>query len=191
MSRSCQSATFSNPTSACPRTTRARPQMRSDTIGLRLCGMADEPFCPAAERLFDLTHLRAREMADLEREPVERRRHDRQRSEELCMPVALEDLRRGRRRIEPERLACEALHLWRRGRVRPDRARELSDSQPFERVLESDSIALELEHPAEELETERGGLRVHSVRTPDRDRVAVLLRTGEHSGRSLRRYRRE
>ena len=47
MSRSCQSATFSSPvTSARPRTTRASPQIRSETIGLRLCGIADEPFWP-------------------------------------------------------------------------------------------------------------------------------------------------
>ena len=46
MSRSCQSATFSSPTSAFARTTRAIPQMRSAVIGLRLCGIADEPFWP-------------------------------------------------------------------------------------------------------------------------------------------------
>src|SRR6266581_2813050 len=46
MSRSCQSATFSSPTSACARTTRASPQTRSDTTGFRLCGIADEPFWP-------------------------------------------------------------------------------------------------------------------------------------------------
>ena len=54
MSRSCQSATFSRPTSAFARTTRARPQMRSATTGLRLCGIADEPFWPFAERLLHL-----------------------------------------------------------------------------------------------------------------------------------------
>ena len=47
MSRSCQSATFSRPTWAYPRRTRARPVIRSQVIGLRLCGIADEPFCPA------------------------------------------------------------------------------------------------------------------------------------------------
>src|SRR5947209_3569400 len=43
MSRSCHSATFSSPTSAFARTTRASPQMRSATTGLRLCGIADAP----------------------------------------------------------------------------------------------------------------------------------------------------
>ena len=45
MSRSCHSATFSTAAWAFPRSTRARPQMRSLTIGLRLCGIALEPFC--------------------------------------------------------------------------------------------------------------------------------------------------
>ena len=44
MSRSCQSATS---TAACalPRSTRASPVMRSVVIGLRLCGIALDPFC--------------------------------------------------------------------------------------------------------------------------------------------------
>ncbi len=46
MSRSCHSATFSSATTALPRSTRARPEMRSHVIGLRLCGIADEPFWP-------------------------------------------------------------------------------------------------------------------------------------------------
>ena len=47
MSRSCQSATFSNATTALPRITRARPLSRSFVIGFRLCGMAELPFCPS------------------------------------------------------------------------------------------------------------------------------------------------
>src|SRR3989304_1166698 len=48
MSRSGQSATFSRPTAAAALTTRARPQILSATTGLRLCGIAEEPFCPLA-----------------------------------------------------------------------------------------------------------------------------------------------
>ena len=48
MSRSCHSGTFSKPATALPRSTRARPLMRSQVIGLRLCGIAEEPFCPRA-----------------------------------------------------------------------------------------------------------------------------------------------
>ena len=45
MSRSCQSATFSSAAWAFARTTRAKPQICSAVMGLRLCGMAEEPFC--------------------------------------------------------------------------------------------------------------------------------------------------
>ena len=49
MSRSCQSATFSSAGTTCERTSRARPVKFSDSTGLRLCGMADEPFCSGAK----------------------------------------------------------------------------------------------------------------------------------------------
>ena len=68
--------------------------MRSATFGLRLCGIADEPFMPGGERLLDLAHLRAREMADLGREAVERRRAQRERRQQLGMAVARDHLRR-------------------------------------------------------------------------------------------------
>src|SRR5690348_4277439 len=50
MSRSCQSAMFSRPTMLFARTIRAMPQMRSEMIGLRLCGIALEPFWPLVKR---------------------------------------------------------------------------------------------------------------------------------------------
>ena len=46
MSRSCHSATSSSAATAWPRMTRARPLMRSAVMGLRLWGIALEPFCP-------------------------------------------------------------------------------------------------------------------------------------------------
>ena len=49
MSRSCQSGTFSKATIRLPRITRACPASRSEMMGLRLCGMADDPFCPGAK----------------------------------------------------------------------------------------------------------------------------------------------
>ena len=48
MSRSCQSATFSSAGITAERTSRARPVRFSVRIGLRLCGMADEPFWPGS-----------------------------------------------------------------------------------------------------------------------------------------------
>ena len=47
MSRSCHSATFSIAGTAMPRTRRARPVTFSVSTGLRLCGIAEEPFCPS------------------------------------------------------------------------------------------------------------------------------------------------
>ena len=73
MSRSCQSATFSSAACALPRSSRARPTICSQPIGLRLCGIADEPFCPLRERLFDLADFGLLQAADLERELLERR----------------------------------------------------------------------------------------------------------------------
>ena len=64
-----------------------------------------------AERLRDLADLGAREVADLERELLERGRDERERGEQLGVPVALDDLRRDRLRLEPEALAREPLEL--------------------------------------------------------------------------------
>ena len=48
MSRSCHRATFSSAAWHWPRTRRARPQMCSESTGLRLWGIELEPFCPSA-----------------------------------------------------------------------------------------------------------------------------------------------
>ena len=47
MSRSCQSGTPSSTGTYWARTMRAMPAIRSDMIGFFLCGIAEEPFCPA------------------------------------------------------------------------------------------------------------------------------------------------
>ena len=59
---------------ALPRSSRARPTICSQPIGLRLCGIADEPFWPLRERLLDLADLGLLQAANLERELLERRR---------------------------------------------------------------------------------------------------------------------
>ena len=45
MSRSCHSATSSSAGCTLPRITRDKPEICSQVIGFRLCGMADDPFC--------------------------------------------------------------------------------------------------------------------------------------------------
>ena len=47
MSRSCQRATSCRPARRFERSTRASPEIVSAEIGLRLWGIADEPFWPA------------------------------------------------------------------------------------------------------------------------------------------------
>src|SRR6478672_8729599 len=47
MSRSCHRATFSSAGTTAPRTRRASPVRFSDRTGLRLCGIAEEPFWPS------------------------------------------------------------------------------------------------------------------------------------------------
>ena len=122
------------PDRAAARTTRASPQIRSATIGLRLCGIADEPFWPAANgSSTSRTSVRARwRISSANR--LERGGHDRERREQLGVPVALEDLRRDRLGLEPEPLAGDPLHLGVGGRVGADRARELADAHRLERA---------------------------------------------------------
>ncbi len=123
--------------------------MRSATTGLRLCGIADEPFWPRPNGSCTSRHLRAREMPDLERERVERGGEHRERREQLRVAVALEDLRRGRgaararaartrsarapdrspRTCRPRRRACR--RACPRARAQPaPRSRSSSNAQP-------------------------------------------------------------
>ena len=91
------------------------------------------------------------------------------------MAVALDDLRRARRRLEAEPLARDALELGVGRGVRPDRARELADAHPLERARDALPVARELERPAGELQPERRRLGVDAVRAADLERLAVLL----------------
>ena len=131
---------------------------------------------PGRERLLDLAHLGARQVPDLGREAVERRRDERERREQLRVPVARDHLRRDRIGLEPEPLARDPLDLGLDGRVRADRARELADAVDLERAQQARPVAVELERPAGELPAERRRLGVNPVRAADADRVPVLLR---------------
>ena len=87
-------------------------------------------------------------MADLEREPLERRREQRERVQHLGVAVALEDLRRARRRLEPEPLAGDPLDLGIGRGVGADRAGKLADADPLERARDTDAVALEARRPS-------------------------------------------
>ena len=147
MSRSCHSAWSSIPATAKPRRSRASPVRRSERIGLRLCGMADEPFWPARNgswtspisvcwRLRTSTANRSIEP------PVTAIA-----VEERGVAVALDDLRAdgvGREAEIGERLR---LDLGRQVRVRPDRTGELAGREVGGRGDQSRPVAVELEGP--------------------------------------------
>ncbi len=133
------------------------------------------PLLAAAERLLDLSDLGSREMTDLEREPLQRRGQQRQRVQHLGVPVALEDLRRARCRLEAEPLAGDALDLGIGGGVGADGAGKLADADPLEGARDTDAVPLERERPAGELEAERRRFGVDAVCPADRDRAAMLL----------------
>src|SRR5881296_2684193 len=107
MSRSCQRGTFSRPTSAFARTTRARPQIRSATFGFRLCGIAEEPFIPLPNGS-STSRTSVRAMPDLGGETLERRGGQRERGEQLGMTVAGDHLCRDRVGLEPKPFAGDA-----------------------------------------------------------------------------------
>ena len=140
-----------------------------------------------AERLLHLSHLGAREVADLGREPVERRRDERERRQELRMPVARDDLRRDRLRLEAEPLAGDPLELRVGDRVGADRAGELPEAHRLERAAQALAAALELERPAGELQPEGRRLGVDAVRAADADRLPVLLGPRRDCGLRARR----
>src|SRR6266511_5495063 len=128
-----------------------------------------------AERLLDLAQLRAREVADLERELVERRRADRERGEQLRVPVALDDLRRRRRGLEAETLARDALDLRVDRGVLADGSRELANAHPLERACDAPTCAVELERPDGKLQAEGRRLRVDAVCAADGQRQLVFF----------------
>ena len=182
MSRSCQSATFSRPVSAAPRTTRASPQIRSETIGFRLCGIEDEPFWPAPNgSSTSCTSVRARW-----RISSANRSSDAASSASALSTSAC----RSRWRIwvelgagsSPSRSQATRSTSGIGGGVGADGARELADAHPLERPSDARAVALERERPAGELEPERGRLGVDAVSTPDRQRVAVLLGARDDGG---------
>ena len=174
MSRSCQSATFSRPTMrVAPHEPRepADP-LRHDRVALVRHGRG--ALLATHERLLDLPHLRAGQMADLESEAVEGRGEQRKRREELRMAVSLQDLRRARRGLEPE-----ASHVAARPRAtrRSTCRRRRSASRPAcpRGRFHAPPVARELERPARKLQAERHRLGVDAVRTADSQRVPMFL----------------
>jgi hypothetical protein len=133
-----------------------------------------------AERLGDLADLGASEVTNLERELLQARGGQRECREQLGVPVARDDLRRDRLRLQAEPLAGEPLEL-RVGRgVGADGAGELADPHRLHRLRQAPAAAVELERPAGELEAEGRGLRMHAVGPADAEVVLVPFRLLDH-----------
>ena len=139
------------------------------------------------ERLLDLAHLRALQVADLRREPLERRAGERDRGQHLGVAVTRDDLRRDVLRPQAEALQRRPLDLRPERRVRPDRAGELSHLRVPERAPQAIGRAPALPRKPRELHAEGRRLRVHPVRAPHAQHVGELARARPRARRSARR----
>ena len=189
MSRSCHRATFSTAAVALPRSTRASPVMRSLVIGLRLWGIALEPFCAGAERLLGLAHLGALQVADLGGQPLEAG------ARPARSPAAA---RRGDRAGRPGWTPTRARGRGARAPAprtpgwSPSSAHGAADrphARLGERPLQALGVAMGLEGEARELEPEGRRLGVDAVRAPDADGVGVLARPRRQRGDEVARAR--
>ena len=175
MSRSCHSATFSIAAIALPRSSRARPTICSQPIGLRLCGIADEPFCPFANgsstspiSVFCRPRISS---ANFSR----RRGGDRERAHQLGVAIALDHLRRHGVGLETQPLADVGFDRRIEVRERADRAGDHADAnRPRGRGARARCQRCEVGVPQRQLEAERHHLGVHAVRAADHRRVLVL-----------------
>ena len=180
MSRSCQSTTFSRPTGAAARTTRDSPEMRSATFGLRLCGIADDPFIPAANgSSASPTSVRARCLTSVAKRSSEAAQSASAQSSSAwrSREITCVDTGSG---SSPSRAHAISSTC---GSIAPY-APTVPDSWPTRHVSSACSSrrrrAIELERPAGELPAERRRLGVDPVRASDADRPPVLESAADH-----------
>ena len=174
MSRSYHSATSSKATCALPFTTRARPQTRSAVMGLRLCGMALEPFWPFANGSSASMTSDCWQQAHLHGDGLQRGGRHGQAGHDLRVAVARKHLRGQRVGHKAQALAHVLLHERVDARVRAHRARDGARGGHLAGLLHARLGALEGPGPAAELHAERHGFRVDAVRAADAERVLEL-----------------
>ena len=127
---------------------------------------------PGAERLFDLAHLRALQVPDLGREALQPGPRERDRAQQLGVPVARDDLRGDVLALDVQTLQHARLELGARRRVRPHRAGDRADDHLRERALQAQRVAVRLEREPRELHAEGRRLGVNPMRAPDAQRAA-------------------
>ena len=159
--------------------------MRSDEIGLRLCGIALEPFWPARNGSWTSPISVCWRLRISVREALQRAAGDGDRGQERGMPVALDDLR-------ADRVDCQAklrhdlrLDLGRELAIGSDRPGQLARREIAGGRLNAVAIPAQLERPRRELEAERDRLGVDRVGAAHHHRLGVLARLG-HERRDQR-----
>ena len=174
MSRSCQRAMFSKAAWALARTTRARPEICSLVMGLRLWGMARGALLLFGEELLGLADLGALEVADLGGDLVERGAEDGEGGDVGGVAVALDDLGGDGDGFETEFVADGFFVLGLEVAEGADGAGELADAEVFGGGVEAGEVALHLGVPEQELEAEGGGFGVDAVGAADDGGVLEL-----------------
>ena len=175
MSRSCQSATFSIAAIALPRSSRARPTTCSHPIGLRLWGIADEPFWPVSNgsstspiSVFCRPRISS---ANFSSEAAVMARVDSS-SAWRSRWMICDDTGAGSR---PSRAHTAASMDGSRCANVPTAPDSLPTLIAGARPLHALDVPLVLRVPERELQAERDRLGVDAVRPADHRRVAVLL----------------
>ncbi len=186
MSRSCHRATFSKAACALERTTRASPLICSQVTGLRLCGMAEEPFCFSLKNSSaSRTSVRCRwriSVAILSSV----RRDDREGREVVRVAVALDDLRRDGRRFQSQALADFLFEFRLEVGEGADGAGKLADAHSSAAASKRVDVALRLGVPVRQFEAEGDGFGVDAVGAADHGSVlefpgATLQHFGQRS----------
>src|SRR6184192_4034342 len=185
MSRSCHSATFSSAASALVRTRRARPQIRSASSGLRLCGMALEPFWPSPKGS-RASSTSVRWSPRTSRAIFSSEAAATASIAQNSASVALDDLRGDRCGVQAELAAHRGFEVGLDVGEVPHGTRELADGDRRARPAQPLEVAPGFGVPDRDLETEAGGLGVDAVRPADRERVLVANReVAEHLAQPL------
>ena len=167
MSRSCHSVTFSSAGTTATRTIRARPHRFSLSTGLRLCGIAEEPFWPGWKNSSASRTSRPLQMPHLGRQPLDAAGDHAQGAEERRMAVARDDLGRHRFRPQPQPLGDIFFHPRIEMREGADRAADRGHRDLRPRRDQPLAAAGELGVMAGQLQPERRRFGVDAVAAAD------------------------
>ena len=174
MSRSCQSATFSRAGTIAARIIRASPVRFSESTGLRLCGMAELPFCPTANgSSASPTSLRCRWRISVASRSIADASSARAAVNAACRSRGITWVETGSGR-SPNRSATMVSTLRVDIGEGADRPGHGAGHDLVAALDHAPAAAGELGEVAGELEAEAGGLGVDAVAAADGGRALVL-----------------